>query len=141
MEFVDGSIIAQLAAHDMRIPISYALTKPKRMELEFKIDLSQIGTLHFEKPDFKRFPTLELAYTSLKDENKNLGLVLNATDEIAVEYFLKNKIEFSDIFIILEQAFVKFEDDLSSNIFEIDKETERIKKEIVHLIEKDFIGG
>ncbi len=139
--FKDGSIIAQLGAHDMRIPISYALTKPNRLELEFKIDLAEIGSLHFQKPDYERFPTLQLALKALKDENKNLGLILNAADEIAVNYFLNGKIKFTHIFDILKKACLLFEDKQKDNIFEIDKETIFIKNEIIDLIEKDFIGG
>ncbi len=141
VEFNDGSIIAQMGAHDMRIPIAYALTKPDRINLEFKIDLASIGALHFAKPDYKKFPTIELAYESLKKEEKNLGLVLNAADEVAVEYFLNKKIRFSDIFTVLEKAFNKFENNLSSDILHIEKETQSIKHEVESLIEKDFIGG
>ncbi len=141
VEFIDGSIIAQMGAHDMRIPIAYALTKPRRIELEFKTDLATIGSLHFEKPDYEKFPTINLAYESLKKEGKNLGLVLNAADEVAVNFFLRGKIRFIDIFTILERAFNKFENNLSSDIFYIDKETQLIKKDIESFIEKDFNGG
>ncbi len=141
VEFIDGSIIAQMGAHDMRIPIAYALTKPDRINLEFKTDLTSLGSLHFEKPDYQKFPTINLAYESLKKEEKNLGLVLNAADEIAVDYFLKGKIGFSDILKIIEKAFYKFENNLNGDIFYIEKETQLIKKEIESLIEKDFIGG
>ena len=141
VEFIDGSIIAQMGAHDMRIPIAYALTKPDRINLEFKTDLTSLGSLHFEKPDYDRFPTINFAYESLKKEEKNLGLVLNAADEIAVDCFLKGKIVFSDIFKIIEKAFYKFENNLNGDIFYIEKETRLIKKEIESLIEKDFIGG
>ncbi len=141
VEFIDGTIIAQCGAHDMRIPIAYALTKPERMNLEFKIDLTEIGSLHFQKPDMNRFPTLQMAYTALENENKNLGLILNATDEIAVEYFLNKRIKFTDILKIIEKACSRFENNLSSDIFEIEKENRFIKKEVEMLIKKDFIGG
>ncbi len=141
VEFNDGSIIAQLAAHDMRIPIAYALMKPKRMDLEFKIDLTEIGSLHFQKPNFNKFITLKLAYDALKKEDKNLGLVLNAADEVAVEHFLNKKIKFSDIFKILQKSCEIFEDDLKQDIFAIEKETIYIKNEVERLIKKDFIGG
>jgi 1-deoxy-D-xylulose-5-phosphate reductoisomerase len=141
VEFKDGSIIAQLGAHDMRIPISYALTKPDRLELEFKIDLTNIESLHFEKPNFDKFHTLQLAYDALKKQNKNLGLILNAADEVAVESFLNNKIKFIYIFEILERACRIFEDNLPENIFAIKQQTEYIKNEVKNLIKKDFIGG
>lgn len=141
VEFIDGTIIAQCGAHDMRIPIAYALTKPERMNLEFKIDLTEIGSLHFQKPDIDKFPTLQMAYSALKNENKNLGLILNAADEVAVEHFLNRKIKFADIFKIIEEAYSRFENNLSSDIFEIEKENRLIKKEVEKLIKKDFIGG
>ncbi len=141
VEFKDGSIIAQMGAHDMRIPIAYALTKPKRMELEFKIDLTSLGSLHFAKPDYNKFPTVNLAYESLKKEDKNLGLILNAADEIAVHYFLKGKIKFKDIFSILEKSFNKFENNFSSDILHLERETQLIQNEIESFIKKDFIGG
>ncbi|AEA34462.1 1-deoxy-D-xylulose-5-phosphate reductoisomerase [Hippea maritima] len=140
VEFVDGSIIAQIADHDMRIPIAYALTKPKRLDLPFKINLWGVGSLTFEKPDFKRFRTLEFAFEALKKEDKNLGMVLNAADEVAVDEFLNGNIDFKDIFEILEVSLYKFEDKLPEDIFEIDRDSERLKQEVLGLIRRDFGG-
>ncbi len=141
VEFKDGSIIAQLSAHDMRIPIAYALTKPKRMELECKISLADIGSLNFQKPDFDKFPTLSLAYYALEKEDNNIGLILNAADEVLIETFLKRKIQFIHIFDILKKAVDLFEDSLPKDIFAIEKETIYIKAEIKKMIEKEFTGG
>ncbi len=140
VEFADGSIMAQLGAHDMRIPISYALSKPRRLNLEFKINLADIAALHFENPDFERFSTLNLAYGALKKEDKNLSLILNAADEVAVSYFLNKKIKFTDIFKILKYSYAKFENNLNSDIFALKEETKKIKKEVSLLIKKE-IGG
>ncbi len=141
VEFIDGSIMAQLAIHDMRIPIAYALTKPKRAALGMRLSLEEIGKLHFEKPDLDRFPTIRFAYEALEKENRNLGLVLTAADEVAVDAFLRRKIAFKDIFTILERSIRLFENELKEDIFEIEKETEYIKEQVGLLIEKEFSGG
>ncbi len=139
VEFIDGSILAQLGVADMRIPISYALFKPHRLKLDLKLSLSEIGHLSFEKPNFNMFPTLNFAYDALKKEDKNLGLILNAADEVAVDYFVAHKIKFKSIFDILKYALDNFEDNLSDNIYEIAQETAIIEREIKNLIEKDFL--
>jgi len=141
VEFIDGSIMAQMAYPDMRIPIAYALTKPERIPLDLTIDLASIGTLSFEKPDTKKFPTIEFAYEALRKEETNAAAVLNAADEVAVEYFLEGKIAFKDIFRLLELALKKFVDHLPGNIFELEQQTVDIENQIRKLIEKDFIGG
>ncbi|WP_022669580.1 1-deoxy-D-xylulose-5-phosphate reductoisomerase [Hippea alviniae] len=138
VEFVDGSIIAQIADHDMRIPIAYALFKPKRVSLPFKISLSDVGKLTFRKPEFGRFPTLEFAFEALRKEEKNLGLILNVADEIAVESFLKEKIKFVDIFRILEISLEKFEDNLPSEIDGIKEMLRDIKVKVLELLKDRF---
>lgn len=139
VEFIDGSILAQLGVADMRIPINYALFKPHRLKLDLKLNLSKIGHLSFEEPDFNMFPTLGFAYDALKKEDKNLGLLLNAADEVAVSYFIAHKIKFKSIFDILKYALYNFENNLSDNIYEIARETSMIETEIRNLIEKDFL--
>jgi len=139
VEFVDGSIIAQIANHDMRIPIAYALFKPKRVSLPFKLDLASLGSLSFEKPDFERFPTLMFAYEALKKGEKNLGLVLNVADELAVNAFLEGKIRFKDIFWILEKSMEKFESEMPDDILDVEQQIERVRMGILELISK--MGG
>ena len=138
VEFVDGSIIAQMADKDMRIPIAYALFKPRRINLPFKISLTDIAKLTFRKPDFSRFPTLEFAFEALRKEDKNLGLILNVADEIAVEAFLSEKIKFVDIFKILELSLIRFEDKLPDEIDSIAEMLNNIKAEIDNLIRDEF---
>ena len=99
VEFIDGSILAQISVTDMRLPILYAMTYPERIDAEaagLSFDLSQLSQLDFETPDFERFPCLRLAY-----EAAELGgahcIALNAADEIAVEAFLAGQIHFTDI--------------------------------------------
>ncbi len=139
VEFIDGSIIAQMANHDMRIPIAYALFKPKRVSLPFRLDLASIGNLSFEKPDFKKFPTLTFAYEALRSEGKNLGLVLNVADELAVSAFLEGRIHFKDIFRVLEEAMEKFESEMPNDILCVEQQMEQARMGVLELISK--IGG
>lgn len=97
VEFVDGSIIAQLGTADMRQPIQYALTYPKRLTGQAPaLDWSAIRSLEFAPPDRKRFPSVGLAYDALQTGG-TAPAVLNAADEIAVAAFLERRIAFSDI--------------------------------------------
>jgi 1-deoxy-D-xylulose-5-phosphate reductoisomerase len=99
VEFVDGSVVAQLGVPDMRIPIQYALTYPDRVataEKGLELDLIGARQLHFGKPDTKRFPSLDLAREALA-QGGIMPCVLNAADEIAVEAFLNGRLRFSDI--------------------------------------------
>ena len=97
VEYVDGSVIAQLGNPDMRTPIAHALGFPERIDagVDF-IDLARIGTLHFQAPDMSRFPCLRLAYEAL-EAGESAPAVLNAANEIAVERFLSGDLGFSDI--------------------------------------------
>lgn len=98
VEFADGSIIAQLGATDMRIPISYALGHPHRISSGVDpVDFTKLGTLTFEEPDTEKFPLLRAAYDSLKDEFDCAPVILNAADEVAVSLFLNGVIPFSRI--------------------------------------------
>ena len=102
VEYIDGSVIAQLGLPDMKLPIQYALTYPNRLPMASKrLSLTEIGTLSFEKPDYNRFPCLELAYEALH-RGESYCVVLNAANELAVELFLKNKIGFLQIAEIIE---------------------------------------
>jgi 1-deoxy-D-xylulose-5-phosphate reductoisomerase len=94
VEYIDGCVMAQLGAPDMRAPIAYALSWPERCESGIqKLDLTKIGTLTFEEPDMERFPALRLAFDALK-AGKTYPAVLNAANEIAVAAFLDKKIRF-----------------------------------------------
>jgi 1-deoxy-D-xylulose-5-phosphate reductoisomerase len=97
VEYVDGCVIAQLGAPDMRAPIAYALSWPERCESGIKkLDLATIGTLTFEEPDMDRFPALRLAFEALK-AGRTYPAVLNAANEVAVAAFLNRKIGFTSI--------------------------------------------
>lgn len=97
VQFVDGSLLAQLGNHDMRIPISYALGYPERITHNAAhFDLAQLTCLDFSAPDFKRYPCLRLAFDALK-EGIGACTILNASNEIAVAQFLTKRIKFTQI--------------------------------------------
>jgi 1-deoxy-D-xylulose-5-phosphate reductoisomerase len=102
VEFVDGSILAQLSVTDMRLPILYALTYPDRIPSELNFSLSDLRHLDFSCPDMEKFPCLRLAYEAGK-----LGggktVALNAADEVAVSAFLEGTIGFEQIPLIIEE--------------------------------------
>ncbi|HHW49669.1 MAG TPA: 1-deoxy-D-xylulose-5-phosphate reductoisomerase [Clostridiaceae bacterium] len=103
VEYVDGVIIAQLAAPDMRIAIQYALTYPERLSNNFsRLDLLKVGEMTFESPDYKTFPCLKLAIEALKTGG-TMPTVLNAVNEVAVSMFLEGKIGFMEIPRIIEE--------------------------------------
>lgn len=107
VEFKDGSILAQLGVTDMRLPIQYALTYPKRLDSGLKrMDFSKFNQLNFRKPDFKKFPSLKLAFYAAR-KSATVPSVLNAADEEAVDSFLKGKIAFTSIYKIVEKVVLK----------------------------------
>jgi 1-deoxy-D-xylulose-5-phosphate reductoisomerase len=96
VEYIDGSILAQISVTDMRLPILYAMSYPERVESDLSFDMSTLGQLNFEPPDFERFPCLRLAYEAAEIGGAH-PIALNAADEIAVEAFLERVIPFSAI--------------------------------------------
>jgi len=104
VEFADGSIKAQLGVPDMRIPIQYALTYPKRLSADFpRLDFLTLKELTFEQPDFEKFRCLKLSYQALETGGA-APAVLNAANEVAVNLFLTRKIGFEEIPQIVEKA-------------------------------------
>lgn len=135
IQFVDGSIKAQLAAPDMRIPISFALNYPNRFSYDFpRLDLVNIQNLSFFEPDTIKFPCLRLAYQVLQ-EGGSSPVVLNTANEIAVTSFLEKKITFSKIPNCIEYALEKVDYITSPSIeeiFLIDEITRKITKEFIN---------
>jgi 1-deoxy-D-xylulose-5-phosphate reductoisomerase len=104
VEFIDGSVLAQLGSPDMRIPIAFALAWPERMATPAqRLDLATIARLDFETPDLERFPTLRLAREAL-EAGGAAPIVLNAANEIAVARFLAGELRFGDIPALVEDA-------------------------------------
>jgi 1-deoxy-D-xylulose-5-phosphate reductoisomerase len=97
VEFVDGSVIAQLGVPDMRLPIAYALTYPRRLPLSGpSLDLGRIAQLTFEEPDLERFPSLRLGYEAAQ-AGGTMPAVLNAANEVAVAAFLEERLSYQGI--------------------------------------------
>jgi 1-deoxy-D-xylulose-5-phosphate reductoisomerase len=105
LEYCDGSVIAQLAPPDMKLPIRYALSYPRRESCgpDRRLRWSDVRQLEFGPPDFEKFPLLKLAYQVL-EAGGAAGCVLNAADEIAVEAFLESRIAFPAIPIVVEET-------------------------------------
>lgn len=96
VEYVDGSILAQISVTDMRLPILYALAYPERPASTLTFDLAALRHLDFEEPDFARFPCLRLAYEAAEKGGAH-AIALNAADEVAVDAFLEGRIPFPGI--------------------------------------------
>ena len=104
VEYIDGSVLAQLGNPDMRTPIAHAMGYPERIESGVtSLNMFEVAHLDFEKPDFKRFPCLRLAYEAL-DMGDNMPAVLNAANEIAVQSFLEEKMPFTAIPVMIEHV-------------------------------------
>jgi 1-deoxy-D-xylulose-5-phosphate reductoisomerase len=103
VEFVDGSILAQLSVTDMRLPILYALTYPERIPSDLNFGLSDLRNLDFSPPDMEKFRCLGLAYEAAK-AGGGKTIALNAADEVAVSAFLEGSIGFQDIPVLIEDV-------------------------------------
>ena len=134
VEYVDGSIIAQLGAQDMRLPIQYALNYEKRKELVSNtIDFYEIAQLTFEKPDMDTFRCLKLAFEAGK-KGGLMPTILNGANEAAVELFLNEKISFLRIPELIEEAMRTFEEDgrkelTLENIIDLDRRVKAYVRE------------
>lgn len=104
VEFIDGSIVAQMSIPDMRLPIQYALLYPERVPLDVcQIDFSKRFSLDFRPPDMEKFRALKLAYRAVKEGGISPA-VLNAANEVAVKAFLEEKIKFLQIYNVIEKT-------------------------------------
>lgn len=119
VEYVDGSVLAQLGSPDMRIPIAHALAWPERMETPaLKLDLAQIGSLSFEAPDLVRFPALRVAREAM-EAGGAAPITLNAANEEAVASFLARRIGFLDIIRTVEEALARTDAPAPHSIAEV----------------------
>ncbi len=108
VEFIDGSVLAQMGTTDMQIPIQYALTYPARARTPVeRLDLTEISELHFEKPDRRKFPCVDLAYEAGK-RGGTYPSVLNAANEVAVGRFLNREITFTQIPEMIEKTLARY---------------------------------
>ena len=119
VQFVDGTILAQISEHDMKIPIQYALFYPNRTINNFsRLNLTKVGQLTFKKPNFKKFPCIKLAYQAL-EIGGTMPAVLNGANEIAVNAFLNSQISFSAIPLIIQYTMKEHKPKYSPNISDI----------------------
>jgi 1-deoxy-D-xylulose-5-phosphate reductoisomerase len=120
VEFVDGSILAQLSVTDMRLPILYALTYPDRIESDLKFNVLDLKRLDFVAPDLDKFPCLRLAYEAA-EAGGTKSIALNAADEVAVAAFLEGQIGFSDIHLtiktVLDETSTKHPESIGEVLF------------------------
>jgi len=134
VQFVDGSIKAQLGLPDMKLPIQYALTFPERVRNNFdRTDLPAIGSLTLYEPDLNKFECLKLAFDAL-NTGGTAPCILNAANEVAVSKFLHKEIKFSHIPLLINKALDKVENNLSPDlgtIFECDKVTREYVNQII----------
>jgi len=128
VEFVDGSVLAQLGSADMRIPLAYALAWPERMATPAqRLDLAAIGRLDFEAPDIERFPALRLAREAL-EAGGAAPIVLNAANEVAVASFLDSEISFPEIANVVHEALSDAAYDATRSIGDV-LEIDRVTRE------------
>ncbi|HYI46834.1 MAG TPA: 1-deoxy-D-xylulose-5-phosphate reductoisomerase [Allosphingosinicella sp.] len=129
VEYVDGSVLAQLGAPDMRVPIAYTLAWPERMETPCqRLDLVAIGALNFEAPDPGRFPALGLARAALVAGGAKPA-ILNAANEIGVASFLESRIGFLDIAPLVGDVLARYDPPAPTSIdavLEIDREARKV---------------
>jgi 1-deoxy-D-xylulose-5-phosphate reductoisomerase len=134
IEYNDGSVIAQVSATDMRMPIQYALTYPERAQAPVpKIDWTQARRWEFGPPDFQKFPLLKLAY-ECQEAGGSATCALNAADEVAVEAFLERRIGFPSIYTVVDRTVSKMAQRQAASIgdiLEVDKESRSLARELI----------
>jgi len=134
IEYTDGSVLAQICATDMRMPIQYALTYPERSEAPVpKINWAETRRWEFEPPDLERFPLLRLAY-QCQTTGGSATCTLNAADEIAVEAFLEGKIGFPAIYEVVHETLARLPvrwPRTVGEILEIDRESRSVARDLV----------
>ncbi|MBW2484510.1 MAG: 1-deoxy-D-xylulose-5-phosphate reductoisomerase [Deltaproteobacteria bacterium] len=142
VEFIDGSVVAQLGIPDMRVPISYALSYPERLDTGLsRLNLTECSNLSFLKPDTNRFPALQIAYEACKTGGC-MPTVLNAANEIAVAAFLEGKLKFPEISKVVREtlAHTKYMDDTDiETILDVDRLARIESAEVVRLMTKHAV--
>jgi 1-deoxy-D-xylulose-5-phosphate reductoisomerase len=140
VEYVDGSVIAQLGSPDMRTPIAHALAFPDRVDAGVtRLDLLSAGSLEFESPDMQRFPCLRLAYQALR-EGHSAPVYLNAANEVAVDRFLEQEIAFTAIAEVVETVLQQLPTVSVQSIDEI-VEADRSARVCAKLASGELSGG
>lgn len=133
VEYIDGSMIAQLSRPDMRLAIQYALTYPARIPSELpKFDLTKLSGLTFFEPDGEKFPAIPLAYAAFR-EGDSLPIAYNAANEVAVRYFVERKLSFTGIAACVEAVMNRIicgsRVDTIEKVYYLDGEARRVAEE------------
>jgi 1-deoxy-D-xylulose-5-phosphate reductoisomerase len=133
VDYVDGSVLAQMGNPDMRVPIAHAMAWPERFESGVEpLNIFDVRQMDFERPSLERFPCLRLAYEAIK-AGGIMPTVLNAANEIAVDEFLNEHVKFTDIPIIIEQTMSNFSAE-SADSLEIILQVDKRAREQAHKI-------
>jgi len=133
VEYVDGSILAQISVTDMRLPILYALAYPERPASSLTFDLAGLRHLEFEEPDFQRFPCLRLAFEAAEKGGAHC-IALNAADEVAVEAFLERRIPFRGIPDTIEKVLASTPEAHPATIAEVLAEDRQARQRAAQLV-------
>jgi 1-deoxy-D-xylulose-5-phosphate reductoisomerase len=136
VEFVDGSVIAQLAEPDMRLPIQYALTYPERVAgIAKRLELADTGTLTFERPDFELFRALALGYEVARSGG-TAAAVFNAANEVAVQEFIEGRIKYVDITELIEHCLNKHNAKTSVSLEELLEADAWARREVIECLKQ-----
>jgi 1-deoxy-D-xylulose-5-phosphate reductoisomerase len=133
VEYIDGSILAQISVTDMRLPILYAMSYPERPVSKLTFDMKELSRLDFEQPDFQRFPSLRLAYEAAECGGAH-PIALNAADEVAVEAFLERRIPFLGIPRTIEkvlEATPRIYPATIEEVLALDQQARQVAREVV----------
>lgn len=134
VDYVDGSVLAQMGNPDMRTPIAHAMAWPERFDSGVApLDIFQVAHMDFEQPDLQRFPCLRLAYNAIK-AGGIMPTVLNAANEIAVDAFLNEQVRFTDIAKIIEKSMAQFtpvEADTLEKVLQADQDARLVARNII----------
>jgi 1-deoxy-D-xylulose-5-phosphate reductoisomerase len=140
VEYTDGSVIAQISATDMRMPIQYALTYPARDASSVpRLDWAESRNWAFSAPDWKKFPALRLAYQAFR-AGGSAGCTLNAADEIAVEAFLAGRISFPSIAAVVEETLSRVPNREASSVQEILQIDEQSRAAARNIVREQAVG-
>ncbi len=131
----DGSLLAQLGIHDMRVPISHTLAWPARMETDLpRLDLSALGQLNFETPDTRQFPAISLARQVLKS-GRGRPTILNAANEVAVQAFVESRVSYLDIVKVCTDVLNEMSESVPTTIDEVlwvDQQARQTATKVIH---------
>jgi 1-deoxy-D-xylulose-5-phosphate reductoisomerase len=134
VDYVDGTVLAQMGNPDMRIPIAYSLAYPERFDSgAIPLNIFEVARMDFEEPNLQRFPCLRLAYEAI-NAGGIMPTILNAANEIAVDAFLQEKIRFTDIAVIIERCMAQFTADTADTLEHIlaaDAKARAVSKSVI----------